>query len=104
MAAIPRLQTLSAADLDGLLAELKQQGSTELILVGPDAWLTTNPEHWLDDLGQGSVVYHLKEAVPELAQRLASLTQLTSLNLGATRLVMKERPPWQPLPSSPPSI
>ncbi|MFN7899661.1 MAG: hypothetical protein ACK5N0_08365, partial [Synechococcaceae cyanobacterium] len=82
MAPIPRLKKLSVADLDGLLAELKQQGSTELILLGPGVRVATNPKQWPDDLGQASVVYQLKEAVPELAQRLAALTQLTSLNLG----------------------
>jgi Leucine-rich repeat (LRR) protein len=81
MAATPRLQTLSAEDLDGLIAELKQQGSTELILVGPAVRLATNLKHWPDDLRQASVVYQLKEVVPGLAQRLAALTQLTSLNL-----------------------
>jgi Leucine-rich repeat (LRR) protein len=81
MAAIPRLQTLSAADLDGLIAELKQQGSTKLILLGPAVRIATDPKQWPDDSGQAPVVYQLEEAVPEQAQRLAALTQLTSLTL-----------------------
>ena len=81
MAATPRLQTLSAADLDGLLAELKQQETSQLIVLGPDVWISGNPDEWSDELNKASVVYQLQEAVPDLAQRLAALTQLTSLNL-----------------------
>ena len=35
MAATPRLHHLSTADLDGLIAELRRQRTTELILLDP---------------------------------------------------------------------
>ena len=87
MAVIPCLQTLSAADLDGLIAELKQHGSTELVLTGPRFWLATNPKHWPDDLRQAPVVYQLQEFIPNLVQRLAALTRLTSLDLVGNGIV-----------------
>ncbi len=36
MTTTPRLQRISEADLDGLIAELRRQGTTELILLGSD--------------------------------------------------------------------
>jgi Leucine-rich repeat (LRR) protein len=99
MAATPRLQTLSAADLDGLILELKQwgtsqliipelkqQGTSQLIVLGPDVGLRFNPDKWRDDLKQASVVYWLQEAVPDLAQRLAAVSQLTFLWLVGTEI------------------
>jgi internalin A len=81
MAAPPRLQPLRAADLDPLIAELKHQGTTELVLLGPRVRLANSPDQWPNNLRHASVIYQLQEVVPELAQRLSALTQLTSLNL-----------------------
>ncbi|MEB3301591.1 MAG: COR domain-containing protein [Cyanobacteriota bacterium] len=75
-----RLQPLRAADLDPLIAELKDQGATELVLLGPLALILNQSP---DNRRQASVIYQLQEVVPELAQRLSPLTQLTSLNLGS---------------------
>ena len=44
MAATPLLQTLSAADLDRLIAELKQQKTSQLNVQGPDVRIRGNPE------------------------------------------------------------
>jgi hypothetical protein len=86
MAANRRLQTLGEADLDALIAELQQQGSTELILLGPQVSVAANPDHWPDTWAQASVVYQLREVVPGLAQRLATLSKLTSLDLSGNRI------------------
>jgi internalin A len=86
MAGPPRLQRLRAADLDPLIAELKHQSTTELVLLGPRVHLANSPDQWEDNLRQASVIYQLQEVVPELAQRLSPLTQLTSLVLSGNEI------------------
>ena len=46
MAATPRLQHLSEADLDGLIAELRRQGTRELVLLGPGVELSASVDYW----------------------------------------------------------
>jgi small GTP-binding protein len=86
MTATPRLQRISEADLDGLIAELRRQGTTELVLVGPGAHLPASVDLWLQELMDKSRVYQLDEPVKALAERLAELTQLTTLNLGGNQI------------------
>ena len=81
MAATPRLQRLSAADLDALIAELRRQGTRELVLLGPGVRLSASVDQWPRDLQDKPRIYQLKEPVEALAERLGQLTQLTSLNL-----------------------
>jgi len=81
MAATPRLQRISEADLDGLIAELCRQGTTELVLLGPGAHLPALVDLWPQELRDKPRFYQLIEPVEALAERLAELTQLTSLNL-----------------------
>jgi internalin A len=87
MKSIPRLQRISAADLDGLITELRQTGNSRLTLYGPRIHFV-NPESsgWAGKGIQDSVVYQLKEAVSDLAQQLSTLTQLSSLNLCCDRI------------------
>ena len=77
----PRLQRISEADLDGLFAELRRQGTTELVLLGPGAHLPASVDLWPQELRDKPRIYQLIEPVEALAERLAELTQLTSLNL-----------------------
>ena len=79
MAATPRLLTLSVADLDSLIAELKQQETSQLLVLGPGVLIGGTPDKWPDEIKKVSAVYQLQEAVPDLVQRLAAVTQLTSL-------------------------
>ena len=81
MTTTPRLQRISEADLDGLIAELRRQGTTELVLLGPGAYLPASVDHWPQGLRDKPRIYQLNEPVRALAVRLAELTQLTSLNL-----------------------
>jgi Leucine-rich repeat (LRR) protein len=81
MPATPQLQRLSEADLDGLLAELRRQGTTELVLLGPNVDLPASVDQWPRELRGKLRIYQLLETVEDLAERLVPLTQLTSLNL-----------------------
>jgi Leucine-rich repeat (LRR) protein len=86
MAATPRLQHLSAADLDGLIAELRRQGTRELVLLGPVVRLSDSVDQWPQKLRDKPRVYQLMEPVEALAERLGQLTQLTSLNLAHNQI------------------
>jgi Leucine-rich repeat (LRR) protein len=86
MAATPRLQHLSAADLDALIADLRRQGTRELVLLGPDIDLPASVDQWPQELRDKPKVYQLKEPVEALAERLGQLTQLTSLNLWGNKI------------------
>jgi hypothetical protein len=81
MAATSRLQLLSEADLDGLIAEMRRQGTRELVLLGPRVELSASVDYWPQQLRDKPRIYKLKWEVPDMARRLAALTQLTSLNL-----------------------
>jgi len=81
MTTTPRLQCISEADLDGLIAELRRQGTTELILLGSDIEMPASVDQWPKALRDKPWVYQLIEPVEALAERLAELTQLTTLNL-----------------------
>ena len=81
MTTTPRLQRISEADLDGLFAELRRLGTTELVLLGPGSHLPASVDLWLQEARDKPRIYQLIEPVRALAERLAELTQLTSLNL-----------------------
>ena len=81
MAATPRLQHLSRADLYGLIAYLWRQGTRELVLLGPDVHLRDSVDQWPRVLQDKPRIYQLKEPVEALAERLGQLTDLTSLQL-----------------------
>jgi len=81
MTTTPRLQHISEADLNGLIAELRRQGTTELVLLGSDIEMPASVDQWPQALQDKPWVYQLIEPVEALAERLAELTQLTSLNL-----------------------
>ena len=81
MTATPQLQRLLEADLDGLIAELRRQGTKELVLLGPNVDLPESVDQWPRELRDKPRIYQLLEPVEGLTERLGSLTQLTSLNL-----------------------
>jgi small GTP-binding protein len=81
MTTTPRLQRISEADLDDLIAELRRQGTTELVLLGPGAHLPASVDQRPQEARDKPRIYQLIEPVRALAERLAELTQLTSLNL-----------------------
>ena len=81
MAATPRLQRLSEADLDALIAELRRQGTRELVLLGPNVHLPDSVDQWPQELQDKPRIYQLKEPVEALAERLGQLTHLTALIL-----------------------
>jgi small GTP-binding protein len=86
MTTTPRLQRISEADLDGLIAELRRQGTTELVLFGPNhsssEWAALRPQ----ELRLKPKLYKLNKQVKALAERLGELTQLTSLDLGGNQI------------------
>jgi Leucine-rich repeat (LRR) protein len=86
MAATPRLQRLSEADLDALIADLRRQGTKELVLLGPKVPLRASVDQWPQELQDKPRIYQLKEPVAALAERLGQLTQLTSLNLAHNQI------------------
>jgi Leucine-rich repeat (LRR) protein len=86
MAATPRLQHLSAADLDALIADLRRQGTRELVLLGPGVRLPDSVDQWPQELRDKPRIYQLKEPVEALAERLGQLTQLTSLHLRGNQI------------------
>jgi hypothetical protein len=82
MTSIQRLQRLSEAELDDLITELRQSRASHLTIFGRRVTFLGNSSQYLKrEWIQGSVVYHLQEAVSDLAQRLSILTELSSLNL-----------------------
>ena len=86
MAATPRLQHLSEADLDALIADLRRQGTRELVLLGPWVRMPASVDQWPRDLLDKPRIYQLKEPVKALAERLGQLTQLTSLDLWGNKI------------------
>jgi internalin A len=86
MTTTPRLQRISEADLDGLIAELRRQGITELVLLGPSFVLPASRFDWPQELQDKTIIYQLRVPVEALAVRLEPLTQLTSLNLRGNRI------------------
>jgi len=86
MAATPRLQHLSEADLDALIADLRRQGTMELVLLGPGVRLPASVDQWPQELQDKTRIYQLIEPVEALAEWLRQLTQLTSLNLGGNEI------------------
>jgi internalin A len=81
MTAAAQLLHLSEADLDGLIAELRRQGTRELVLLGPNVDLPASVDQWPQELRDKLRIYQLLEPVEGLAERLGQLTQLTSLFL-----------------------
>jgi internalin A len=81
MTTTPRLQRISEADLDGLIAELRRQGTTELVLLGSGIRTRASMDQWPQAQLDKPWVYQLIEPVKALAVRLAELTQLTTLDL-----------------------
>jgi len=80
-----RLQRLSEADLDRLIDDLLRDGTTELILLGPEFQIPTSADEWPESL-RHNPVYQLSNTVPGLAKRLARLTQLTSLDMRGNKI------------------
>jgi Leucine-rich repeat (LRR) protein len=80
-----RLQRLSEADLDRLIDDLLRDGTTELILLGPEFQIPTSADEWPESL-RHNPVYQLSNTVPGLAKRLARLTQLTSLDIRGNKI------------------
>jgi Leucine-rich repeat (LRR) protein len=81
MATSPSLQRISASELDPLLEELRREGTTELILLGPGLELPTSRDQWPQELRDKPKIHQLTERVEGLAERLVGLSHLTSLNL-----------------------
>ena len=98
----PRLQRLSEADLDALIAKLRRQGTKELVLLG-SGFMIPASDHWSPELRDKPIIYYLKEPVETLAERLGSLIQLTPFTCGPTISVMQERRHWRHSLSSHPS-
>jgi hypothetical protein len=46
MVATPRLQRLTPAELDALIGDLRQEGTPELVLLGPAVRVTDSPQGW----------------------------------------------------------
>ena len=86
MPATPQLQRLSEADLDGLLAELRLQGTRELVLLGPNVDLPASVDQWPRELRAKPRIYQLLEPVEGLAERLGALNQLISLNIWGNKI------------------
>jgi len=86
MPATPQLQRLSEADLDGLLAELRLQGTRELVLLGPNVDLPASVDQWPRELRAKLRIYQLLEPVEGLAERLGALNQLISLNIWGNKI------------------
>ena len=86
MTAAPQLKRLSETDLDGLIAELRRQGTTELVLLGPNVDLPASVDQWPRELRGKLRIYQLLDPVEGLAERLVPLTQLTSLNLRGNKI------------------
>jgi hypothetical protein len=81
MVATPRLQCLTPAELDALIGDLRQEGTPELVLLGPAVQVPDSPQSWRWSWQRNSVIYQLTEFVDGLAEKLRALPQLTSLDL-----------------------
>ncbi len=86
MTTTPHLQLVSEAELDGLIAELRRHGTTELVLMGTGIHLPASVDQWPQELRDKPRIYQLIEPVRALAERLAELTQLTTLILGHNQI------------------
>jgi Leucine-rich repeat (LRR) protein len=81
-----RLQRLSEDDLDRLIDGLLRDGTTALILLGPEFQIPTSADEWPESWRHSPVIYQLSNTVPGLAKRLARLTHLTSLDLRGNKI------------------
>jgi hypothetical protein len=64
MAATPRLQRLSEADLDALIADLRRQGTRELVLLSPGVRLPASVDQWPQDLQDKTRIYLISKKAP----------------------------------------
>ena len=79
------LQRISGDELDQLLSRVREEGHSELVLLGPEITLSQSPADWPDKL-RGRVIFQLTELVDNLGARLLDLAQLTSLNLWSNEI------------------
>ena len=92
MTTTPRLQHISEADLDGLIAELRRQGTTELVLLGSNIEMPASVDQWPQELRDKPRIYQLNEPVRALAGKpsgggtVKSRTKPLNHQLGDVRL------------------
>jgi small GTP-binding protein len=87
----PRTQEIFEADLDPLIAKLRRQGTTELMIFGPGIdWLRSANDLMPWERLDKATLYFLNKPVEALAERLRSLSKLTYLNLSGIHIGDKD--------------
>jgi len=87
----PRTQEIFEADLDPLIAKLRRQGTTELMIFGPGIdWLRCANDLMPWERLDKATLYILNKPVEALAERLRSLSKLTYLNLSGIHIGDKD--------------
>jgi len=76
-----KLQSISPAELDGVLHQARAERWTQLVLLGPGIWLPQHEKDWPARLKAAPCVFQLTAVAEGLAHKLDSLPGLTSLNL-----------------------
>jgi internalin A len=78
----PPLQSISESELESLISDHKDSKITTLVLVGPTYNnIPASPNKWPESWQTPQAVYRLREGVPALAERIATLTNILSLDL-----------------------
>src|SRR5437588_720920 len=75
------LRRISPDELDEVLARIRTEGHSELVLLGPAVTLPESPDNWPDQSRLRPLNLRMNDSVDAGHDTLPSLTQLTSLNL-----------------------
>jgi internalin A len=82
----PPLKPISESELESLISDLKDSRTTGLVLVGPTYNIPASPDQWPEPWQTAHAVYQLNKAVPGLAERIATLTNILSLDLSCNNI------------------
>ncbi|MCI0600608.1 MAG: hypothetical protein L0Y60_14005, partial [Beijerinckiaceae bacterium] len=81
MASTARFTRISPAGLDGVLDQARAERWTQLVLLGPGGWVSDDVETWPGEWKASPRLFQLTGLAGGLAEKLQSLTGLTSLDL-----------------------
>ncbi|MDH5178861.1 MAG: ADP-ribosylation factor-like protein [Gammaproteobacteria bacterium] len=83
----PKLQQISSgAELDAVLAQVKAENQTGLVLLGPGCYVAKSSDDWPEMWHGQQIIYHLNILVHDLAERLQTLTNIRRLILKDNRI------------------
>ena len=82
----PSLKTISESEIESLIAELNHLRVTTLVLLGPSYNVPASPDQWPETWQTAQALYQLNQVVPGLAAKIATLSNVLSLDLSCNKI------------------